>query len=55
MGEMRIAYRIFVGKSEGKRSLGRSRLRWENKIRMDIREIGWEDVNWIHLAHDRHL
>jgi hypothetical protein len=42
-----------VEKSEGKRSLGRPRRRWEDNIRMDLRETGWEDVDWIHLAQDR--
>jgi len=41
MGEMRNAYEISVGKPEGKRPLGRSRCRWEDNIRMDLREIGW--------------
>jgi hypothetical protein len=43
MGDMRKAY--FVGKREGKRLFGRSRRRWNNKIRFDLREVGWEDVN----------
>jgi hypothetical protein len=42
-----------VGKSEEKRSLGRNRRRWQDNIGMVIREIWWEVVNWIHLAHDR--
>jgi hypothetical protein len=41
MGEERKVYRVFVGKPEGKRPLGRLRRRWENGIRMDLREIGW--------------
>jgi hypothetical protein len=40
-------------KSEGKRPLGRHRRRWEDNIIMDLRRIGWEDVDWIHLAQDR--
>jgi hypothetical protein len=52
MGEVRNAYNI-VGKHEGKRPLGRHGHRWEDNIRMDVREIGWEDVDWIHLALDR--
>jgi hypothetical protein len=47
---MRNAYRILVGKHEGKRPFGRSRHRWEDNIRVDIKETGWEGKNWIHLA-----
>jgi hypothetical protein len=50
---MRNAYKILVGKPEGRIPLGRSRHRWENNIRMDLREIRWEGVDWIHLAQDR--
>jgi hypothetical protein len=53
MGEMRNAYKILVGKPGTKRPLGGSRRRWENNIRMDLREIGWEGVDWMHLAEDR--
>jgi hypothetical protein len=42
MGEMRNVYSILVEKPEGKRSLRRPRLRWEDNIGMDLREIGWE-------------
>jgi hypothetical protein len=42
-----------VGKPEGKRPLGSPRRRWVDNIRMDLREIGWDDVYWIHLAQDR--
>jgi hypothetical protein len=41
-----------VGKSERKRRLGRARRRWKDNIRMVLREIGWEGVDWIHLAQD---
>jgi hypothetical protein len=41
MGERRGAYRALVGKPEGGRPLGRPRLRWENNIKMDLREVGW--------------
>jgi hypothetical protein len=53
MGERRNVYRVLVGKPEGKRPLGRPRRRWENGIKMDLREIGWGCVEWIHLAEDR--
>jgi len=51
--EMRNVYKILVGKSERKIPLGRPRRRWEDNIRMDLREIRWEVVEWIHLAQDR--
>jgi hypothetical protein len=47
------AYSILVGKHEGKRQLGRPRRRWHENIRIDLREVEWEGVEWIHLAHDR--
>jgi hypothetical protein len=53
MGEGRNVYRVLVGKPEGKRLLGRPRHRWEDRIKMDLREIGWGVVEWIHLAQDR--
>jgi hypothetical protein len=53
MGEERGAYRILVGRPEGRRALGRPRCRWEDNIKMDILEVGWEDMNWIELAQDR--
>jgi hypothetical protein len=53
MGEVRGAYNILVGWPEGRRPLGRPRRRWEDNIKMDLREIGFEDVDWIHWAHDR--
>jgi hypothetical protein len=51
--EMRNAYKMLVQRPEGKTPLGRPRCRWEENIRMDRREIGWEGVDWIHLAQDR--
>jgi hypothetical protein len=47
------AYRILVGKSEGKRPLGRPRRRWVYNIKMNLREIGWDGMDWIVLAQDR--
>jgi hypothetical protein len=51
-GEVRGAYNILVGRSEGRRPLGRPRRKWED-IKMDLREIGFRDVDWIHWAQDR--
>jgi hypothetical protein len=53
MGEKRNAYRLLVGKPEGKRPLGRPRHRWVDNIRMDLGEVGWGDVDWIGMAKDR--
>jgi hypothetical protein len=53
MGEERKVYKVLVGKSEGKRSLGRPSRRWEDGIRMDLREIGLGGVYWIRLAQDK--
>jgi hypothetical protein len=53
MGEERKVYKVLVGKSEGNRRLGRPRRRWEDGIRMDLRETGLGGVNWIRLAQDR--
>jgi hypothetical protein len=53
MGETRNAYRILVGKPEGKRPLGRQRRRWVDNIKMDLREIGWDGKDWLELAEDR--
>jgi hypothetical protein len=50
---MRTVYNILAGKPEGKRSLGRRRRRGEDNIRMDLREIGWEGVDCIHVVQDR--
>jgi hypothetical protein len=51
-GEVRAAYNILVGRPEGRRPLGRPRRRWEDNIKMDLREIGFGGVDWIHLARD---
>jgi hypothetical protein len=53
MGERRGAYRALVGKPEGRRPLGRPRHRWEDNIKTDLREVGWEGIDWIDLAQDR--
>jgi hypothetical protein len=51
--EKRNAYRILVGKPEGKKPLGRPRRRLVNSIKMELREIGWDGVDWIDLVQDR--
>jgi hypothetical protein len=53
MGEKRNACRIFVGKPEGKRPLGRRRRNWVDNIKIDLREIGWNGIDWSDLAQDR--
>jgi hypothetical protein len=53
MGEVRGAYNILVGRPEGRRPLGRPRCRWEDNIKIDLEEIGFGDVDWIHLAQGR--
>jgi hypothetical protein len=53
MGEKRNAYRILVGKPEGKRQLERPRRRWEKNIKMDLKEIGWGGMDWIDVAEDK--
>jgi hypothetical protein len=53
MGEERGAYRILVGRPEGRRPLGRPRHRWEDNTKTDLREVGWGGMNWIELAQDR--
>jgi hypothetical protein len=52
-GKKKNAYRLLVGKPEGRRPLGRPRRRWLDNIRMDLVEVGWDDVDWIGLAQDR--
>jgi hypothetical protein len=53
MGEKRNAYRILVGKPEEKRPLGRPRRRWVDNIKMDLREIGWDSMDWIDVVQER--
>jgi hypothetical protein len=53
MGEVRGARNILVGRSEGRRPLGRPRCRWEDNIKMDLREIVFGDMDWIHWAQNR--
>jgi hypothetical protein len=52
MGEVRGAYNILVGRPEGRRPLGRPRRRWEDNIKIDLRERGFGVVDWINLAQD---
>jgi hypothetical protein len=54
MGEMRNAYKIMVGRPEGKRPIEKPRRRWEGNIRMDLRGTKWKGMDWIHLAQDRY-
>jgi hypothetical protein len=54
MGEKTNTYRILVGNPEGEKSLERPRPRWMDNIKMDLREIGWDGMDWIDLAQDRH-
>jgi hypothetical protein len=53
MVERRGAYRVSVGKPEGKRPHGRPRRRWEDSIKMDLQEVGSGVMDWIELAQDR--
>ena len=52
IGERRAVYRVLVGKPEGRRPMGRHRRRWEDNIRMDLREVGCGCVDWMELAKD---
>jgi hypothetical protein len=47
------AYRILVGKPDGKRQLGRPKRKWMDSIKMDLGEVGWDGMDWIALAQDR--
>jgi hypothetical protein len=51
--EKRTVYRLLVGKPEGRRPLGRPRLRWVHNIKTYLGEIGWGGMDWIDLAQDR--
>jgi hypothetical protein len=53
MGKGRGLYRVLVGKSDRKRPLGRPRRRWEDNIKMDLQEVGCDNMDWIELAQDR--
>ena len=53
MVKRRVIHRVLVGKPEGKRPLGRPRLRWEDSIKMDLQEVGCGGMDWIDLAQDR--
>jgi hypothetical protein len=53
MGHKRGTYRVLVGRSEGKRQLGRPGHRWEDNIKFDLQEVGWGGMDWIDLAEDR--
>jgi hypothetical protein len=52
-GEKRNAYRTLVGNTEGRRQLGRSSRMWVDNIKIDLREIEWDGVEWVDLAQDR--
>jgi hypothetical protein len=54
MEKKRGAYRILVGRPEGRRTLGRPRRRWDDDIKMDLQEVGW-GMAWIELAQDRDM
>jgi hypothetical protein len=53
MGEGRGAYRVLVGRPEGRKPRGRPRRRWEDNIKMDLQEVGWMGMDWIDMAQDR--
>jgi hypothetical protein len=52
-GEKSIACRILVGKPEGKRPLGRPGRRWMDNVKVDLRKVGWDGMEWIDMAQDR--
>jgi hypothetical protein len=53
MGDGRGAYRVLVGRPEGRSPLGRPRRRWEGNIKINLQEVGWGDMEWIDMAQDR--
>jgi hypothetical protein len=55
IGEVRGVYRVLVGGTEGRRPLGRIRRRWEDNIKMDLQDMGWESMDWIAVAQDRDM
>jgi hypothetical protein len=52
-GGKKSAYRILVGRPEGRRPLGRPKRRWEDNIKIDLQEVGWAAMDWIELTQDR--
>jgi hypothetical protein len=52
MGEKRNAYRIMIGKCDVKRPLGRCGCKWKDNIKMDLKEMGYQDADWINFAHN---
>jgi len=52
-GESKGVYRVLVGKPEGKKPLGRPRRRWEDNIKVDLQEVGCEEMDWIDVAQDK--
>ena len=54
-GDGRGVYRVLVGRPEGRRSLRRPRHIGEDNIKMDLQEVGWEDVDWIALAYEKEM
>jgi hypothetical protein len=53
MGEKRMHIGYWWGKPAGNRPLGRPRRRWVDNIKMDLRELGWDVIDWVHVARDR--
>jgi hypothetical protein len=53
MGDRRGSYRVFVGRANGKRPLGRPYSIWDDNIKMNLQEVGWGDMDWFDLAQDR--